>query len=98
MARNGERDTGPVAIKEAMAMGLPVIGTRFMGTKEMIGPDNGILVEPGDIDALARALDGMAAMDPGARRALGKVGRRQVEHEFSLATQARRLSLSIEAA
>lgn len=98
MARNGERDTGPVVIKEAMAMGLPVIGTRFMGTKEMVGPDNGILVESGDIGALARALDGMAAMDPSARRAMGMAGRLKVEQQFSLATQARRLSLSIEAA
>ena len=98
MAPNGERDTSPVAIKEAMAMGLPVIGTRFMGTKEMVGPDNGILVEPGDVEGLARALDTVVALDPAKRRAMGEAGRRRVERELSLDAQARRLSSLVEAA
>jgi glycosyltransferase involved in cell wall biosynthesis len=42
--RNGTRDTGPVVLKEAMALALPVIGTRFMGIKEIITEPCGRLV------------------------------------------------------
>lgn len=98
MAPNGERDTGPVVIKEAMAMGLPVIGTRFMGSKEMITSESGMLVEPGDVVGLADAMRQVAGMAPETRRAMGLAGRRLLEREFTLATQAARLSSLIEAA
>ena len=99
MASNGERDTSPVVIKEAMAMGLPVIATRFMGAKEMVvDGETGLWVEPGDVDGLAAAIDCVAAMDPARRRAMGLAGRRRVAEHFTLDIQSRDLSALVEAA
>ena len=57
-------------ILEAMASGLPVVSTRSVGVVDCLRDgDNGLLVEPGDVDALARALDRMAA-DAGLRERL----------------------------
>jgi colanic acid/amylovoran biosynthesis glycosyltransferase len=98
MAPNGERDTGPVAIKEAMAMGLPVIGTRFMGIKEMISAETGLLVEAGDVEGLARAMQRMTSLTPEERRTMGTAGRHRVESDFTLQSQAQHLSAFVEAA
>jgi glycosyltransferase involved in cell wall biosynthesis len=47
----------PMGLLEAMAMGKAVIATRVDGTKEVVRTgENGLLVEPGDIPALASAL------------------------------------------
>ena len=55
---------GLVAL-ESMQMGRPVIATRFMGLKEIVAPDTGILVDVGDPAALGAAMvrlrDGCAA-------------------------------------
>jgi glycosyltransferase involved in cell wall biosynthesis len=41
---------------EAMACGLPILATRVGGVPEIVGNENGILVEPANIDQLADAL------------------------------------------
>lgn len=47
----------PIGLLEAMAMGKAVIATNVDGTKEVVqAEENGLLVEPGDIPALAAAL------------------------------------------
>lgn len=97
IGRNGTRDTGPVVLKEAMALGLPVIGTRFMGIKEIIDGTCGRLVQPGDRAALAEALDELASMPAASRNAMGEAARRRVLALFTSAASARRLSAVIEA-
>jgi glycosyltransferase involved in cell wall biosynthesis len=48
----------PLALVEAMALGLPVIATRINGIPEAITPDSdGILIAPHDANALAAAID-----------------------------------------
>jgi L-malate glycosyltransferase len=49
-------ETHGVAFVEAIASGLPVLGTRVGGVPEIVGPDDGELVPPGDPAALAAAL------------------------------------------
>ncbi len=45
-----------VVLIEAMACGKPVIATTCGGPEDIVNPDNGILVPPGDEAALSRAL------------------------------------------
>jgi glycosyltransferase involved in cell wall biosynthesis len=76
---------------EAMACGLPVIACAGSGASEVVRPgETGLLVPPGDVDALAAALRGLLA-DPAGRRAMGRNGRRYVRAEADGAKCIRRL-------
>jgi glycosyltransferase involved in cell wall biosynthesis len=50
-------ETSGVAAIEALASGLPVVGSRVGAVPELVGEAEGILVEPGDATALARAIE-----------------------------------------
>jgi len=50
-------ENSPCVIGEAFATGIPVIATRTGGIPEHVHEGNGMLVEPGDEQGLARALD-----------------------------------------
>ncbi|GAA1299047.1 glycosyltransferase family 4 protein [Saccharothrix xinjiangensis] len=64
---------GLVAV-EAMASGTAVVASRTGGLAEVVEHDvTGCLVEPGDADALAGALDDLLA-DPARRRRMGAAG------------------------
>jgi colanic acid/amylovoran biosynthesis glycosyltransferase len=91
VAPDGDRDSQPLVVKEAMAMGLPVVGTAEVAMPEMVDESNGRLVPPEDIDALADALAQLAALDEDDLRALGEAGRRRVEAEFRLDEATARL-------
>ena len=95
---DGSRDTGPLVVKEAMAMSVPVISTAYMGVKETVTPETGTLVPPGNPQALSKAIANMLSMPLTARRAMGAAGRDRVVAEFTLENQARALSSMIEAA
>jgi glycosyltransferase involved in cell wall biosynthesis len=71
-----ESETFGLTFVEAMHMGLPAIGVRKLGAKEVItdGKD-GLLVEPGDPAALACAMERL--LDDGRlRRRMGAEGRK----------------------
>ncbi|MCX6570933.1 MAG: glycosyltransferase family 4 protein [Candidatus Aminicenantes bacterium] len=55
------REGLPLVVTEAFACGRPVVATNVGGTPEIVGPERGFMVPPGDsvslADALARALD-----------------------------------------
>jgi glycosyltransferase involved in cell wall biosynthesis len=46
----------PCVISEALCCGIPVIASAVGGIPEVLNPDNGVLVPPGDVSALAVAL------------------------------------------
>lgn len=72
------------ATLEAMATGLPVIGTRVGGVPELVlDGATGLLVQPGDADALASAILELFA-DPERAKAMGQRGRDHVVEQFSL--------------
>ncbi|KQZ09918.1 hypothetical protein ASD19_11085 [Microbacterium sp. Root53] len=58
-----------MAITEALGRGIPVVASRTGGIPEAVDPDAAILVRPGDVRALADALDRWMS-DPALRRGL----------------------------
>jgi glycosyltransferase involved in cell wall biosynthesis len=74
------------ATLEAMATGLPVIGTLAGGIPEMIQTEQtGLLVQVNDPDGLANALQRLLE-DPGLAQKLGQAGRIRCERIFSIDT------------
>jgi len=81
----------PMALLEAMSWGLPVIATPVGGVPEMITHEvNGLLVAPGDTEALAAAISRLMS-DPPLRARLGAAARETIATRFSLDTAVARL-------
>jgi glycosyltransferase involved in cell wall biosynthesis len=79
------------ATLEAMAAGVPVVGTDVGGIPEMVvDGETGRLVPPRDPAALATAI-GALLNAPDLRRALGRAARARAESHFSLSLHAKRL-------
>jgi len=73
-----------VALLQAAACGVPIVGGRAGGIPEIVQPGlNGELVEPGDAAGLATALNRL--LDSAVLRArMGAAGREWVERHFSI--------------
>lgn len=56
VAPNGDKDTGPLVIKEAMALGLPVITSNLSGCCEILDKESGFQVPMDDPHSLATAM------------------------------------------
>lgn len=80
----GDEEGLPVAILEAMAAGLPIISTRHAGIPEAVEEgSNGLLVDEGDVSAMAEALVKLA-QDPSRRATMGKAGWQLAKEKFAL--------------
>jgi glycosyltransferase involved in cell wall biosynthesis len=74
----------PLSVLEAMAAGLPVVASAVGGVPELVvSGETGLLVPPGDIDALADAVRKLLA-DVLLRRAMGDAGRARAQQLFDL--------------
>lgn len=88
---DGNREGMPVAVMEAMAMGLPVVSTLVAAIPEIVEDGrSGLLVPDKDPAALASALARLL-VDPELRRSMGQHGRAVVTRDYDLPTSARRL-------
>lgn len=96
LASNGDRDTGPVVVKEAMALKLPVITTYFMGCKEFITETTGLHVPPKNPPKLAEAITEFYAMSSLEVQSLKENAYRRVKELYSAEIQAANLSSVIE--
>ena len=76
------REGLPRSILEAMSMGLPVVASRIRGSREaVVDGVTGLLVPPGNAEALGGALIRLAANEA-LRRSLGSAGRNRAEVEY----------------
>jgi starch synthase len=67
---------------EAMACGTAVVGSRTGGIPEVVADgETGLLVPPGDAEALAAALN-VLLRDPDRAQAMGQAGRKRAIAEF----------------
>jgi glycosyltransferase involved in cell wall biosynthesis len=80
------REGTPVALIEAAAAGVPAVATTIGGVGEVVGPDAGILVPPGDEAAFAAAVAQLAD-DPALRARMGRNARSHVREHFALERQ-----------
>ena len=82
------------ALLEAMAMGRSVVATNVGGPPEFVSEESGVLVDPLDVDAIARALTAAAALpcpNPAARAAAESHDvRRQAERIETILARAAR--------
>ena len=95
---SGDREGTPLAVLEAMACGVPVIGSRHAGIPDVIEHGvHGLLVDPFDVAALSSAMAQLAA-NPSLASALGQAGCRRVRAHYSEARYLGDLTRLVQAA
>ena len=92
VARNGDRDSMPVVVKEAMSMEIPVIATDEVGLPELVDDEVGRLVPPRDAPGLADAITEVLDLSSAERQDLGRRGRERVVQRCDLRRETARLA------
>lgn len=78
----------PLVIMEAMAAGKPIASTTVGCLAELVSPETGLLVDPGDMAALGDTMVTLAE-DPEHARAMGATGARIAAERFDVSAMAR---------
>lgn len=94
---DGDRDSMPVVVKEALAMEVPVIASDEVGLPEVVREGWGRLVPPGDPEALAQALGDLLGRPPEERAAMGRAGREFVLRHCNVEEETKKLLTLIAA-
>ena len=97
IAGDGDRDSMPVVVKEAMARAVPVVASAVVAIPEMVDDSCGWLVAPDDPAALRTALASALTNTPDSQRR-GEAGRRRVGERFTLSAEVARLRTEVLAA
>lgn len=88
---SSDREGFPVSLMEAAACGVPAVATAVGGVAELVDDGvTGLLVPPGEVDAMAAALLWLLT-DPALRRSMSRAARARAEARFSLQHQVDRL-------
>ena len=80
-------DNAPNVVYESFAAGKPVVASSLGGLREQVTKDTGILVEPGNIPELSKAIIRLSG-DADLVQSLGREARRQVENEHRIEDHA----------
>ena len=80
------------ALLEGMACGRPVVATSVGGPPEFVSPESGVLVDPTDVDAIARGLD------EASRLPVPNTAARAVAEQHDVRLQAERIERVLERA
>jgi len=78
-------EMSPISILEAMRAGLPTIASDVGGVKEVLG-DTGILVPPGSVDCLSKALKDLVE-SADLRSRIGQAARLRFEQHYDFRSQ-----------
>ncbi|WP_246705292.1 glycosyltransferase [Rhizobium sp. RM] len=81
----------PLAVLEAMSLGIPVVATRVAGSVDALGGNHEFFAEPGSPASLAAVIR-MALADPDHRLQAGKMGWRRYQERFSAGRMATQTS------
>jgi glycosyltransferase involved in cell wall biosynthesis len=93
---DGNRDGLPTVLLEAMALGLPCVGSDVTGIPGAIDDgQSGLIAPEGDAVALARAIARLLD-DPGLRARLSTEARRVVERDFDISRNVPELGALFE--
>ncbi len=77
---------------EAMVLGKPVVATKVGGIVDVVRDgETGILVPPGDADALAKAIVTILKDEKLARR-MGEAGKKRIDERFTARTMVKKIS------
>jgi glycosyltransferase involved in cell wall biosynthesis len=80
---SSDNEGTPVSLIEAGAAATPSASTRVGGVADVVTPETGLLVEPGDSPALGAAIAALAA-DVQRRRQMGDHARRHIAARFTV--------------
>lgn len=90
-ALSSHREGLPNVLLEAMAVEVPILCTNVAGIPRLIrSEENGILIEPGSVEALEEGLLRLAT-DVDLRRRLGAAARQTIESQYSFRTRMDRI-------
>lgn len=86
-ALSSRREGLPNVLLEAMALEVPVVATKVAGVPTLIDSEhNGVLVEAGNVEALAGAIDRLAG-DAALRKRFAEAGRETIVSRYSFAVR-----------
>ncbi len=95
---DGDMEGIPVALMEAMAVGIPVVSTLHSGIPELVEADkSGWLVPENDARALAQRLAAFSQLDSDELAPVVKRAREKVEHDFNQQVINRELASLLQA-
>jgi len=83
--------SGMTVALEAMSIGRPVVACDTPGMADYISEETGILVEPGDDQAMASAVLDLLA-DPSRAQSMGAAGQRAVRERFNTTAMCREIA------
>lgn len=93
---DGDQEGSPVSVMEAQLSGLPVVATRHAGIPEVVlHGETGLLVEEGDVEAMAEAIARLADSPDLAAR-LGAAGHQRCARRFTVEAHLRDLMAFID--